>query len=520
MKMEEPALIAKSEKFLESIKIRKINPDDLIDPKGFIETYTYLRSNLRKLQKIKKRMELKGFKTPYRSMAIYGPPLKGDLKAEDLHDIRRQTQYFRMKASLKKNILDRVNSAIASHRIALGHLEEHGALTCEMCRRTFKLGELSEDELRECECGSTLQVKFEDGNIKRLEIIPYLPLSGDYMVKISQLTPWARESFKEIIRLLKNEKSGTITSATMIIKVQESGRWVRKRMTIEDIDHIDYEKKLKQEYGPHARIEFIQFHRRKSTIINDRHVRTALALGYSGFIQDFLAKIEDEILKKRLKKPHIVKRYDEIREEAEKYSPTFVREGKELEEIRKRRLEDLLIQEGLADENGNLKPDLKSDLELREKIMNIFSRTPITLILWDIACYYLTTSYDRRSKYAGPFPGLGPVLDRKQVKTFDKMDKEAVKLLKEYGEKIFYIKNLQKLLLKKFEIEEKIKGLHMKINPRAFGAALINLESGIDEKTCANIFSVTLEELKRERENIKALRKPTDKARLFMEMIK
>jgi len=96
--MEEPALIAKSERFLESIKTHKINLDNLIDPKGFVETYAYLRSNLMKLQKIKKRMELKGFKTPYRSVAIYGPPLKGELKAEDLHDIRRQAQYFRMKA--------------------------------------------------------------------------------------------------------------------------------------------------------------------------------------------------------------------------------------------------------------------------------------------------------------------------------------------------------------------------------------------------------------------------------------
>ncbi|MDI6881764.1 MAG: DUF530 domain-containing protein [Methanothermobacter sp.] len=519
--MEEPALIAKSERFLESIKSHRINPDDLIDPKGFIRTYSYLRSNLRKLQKIKKRMELKGFKTPYRSVAIYGPPLKGELKAEDLHDIRRQTQYFRMKASLKKNILDRVNSAIASHKIALGHLEEHATLTCERCKKTFRLGELPEDKLRECECGSTLQVKFEEGNIKRPQIIPYLPLSGDYMVKISQLTPWARESFKEIIRLLKDEKSGTITSATMIVKVPKSGRWIRKRMTIEDIDHIDYEKKIKQEYGPHARIEFIQFHRRKSTIINDRHIRTALALAYSGFIQDFIVNREDEILQKRLKKPQLVKRYDEIQEEAREYSPPFIREGKELEEIRKRRLEDLLIQEGLADENGNLKPDLKSDLELREKIVkNIFSRTPTTLILWDITCYYLTTSYDRRSKYAGPFPGLGPVLDLRQAKIFNRMDREAVKLLREYGEKIFYIKNPQKLLLKKFEIEEKTKGLHMKINQRAFGAALINLESDIDEKTCASIFSVTLDELKKEKENIKTLRKPADKARLFMEMIK
>jgi len=125
--MEEPALIAKSEKFLETIKTKKINIDDIIKPENFMKTYLYLRSNLRMLQKMKEKMELKGFKSPYRSMAVYGPPLK-EMKVEDLHDIRRQTQYFRMRASIRKNILDRVNSAISSHKIALGHLSQMGGM--------------------------------------------------------------------------------------------------------------------------------------------------------------------------------------------------------------------------------------------------------------------------------------------------------------------------------------------------------------------------------------------------------
>jgi len=521
--MEEPALIAKSEKFLETIKARKINIDDIIKPENFIKTYLYFRSNLEMLQRMKEKMELKGFKSPYRSVAIYGPPLK-EMKVEDLHDIRRQTQYFRMRASIRKNILDRVNSAISSHKIALGHLEEYSFLICERCDKSFRINELSEFDLEnfKCKCGSKFELKFDKGTVKRLEIIPYLPLSGDYMVKISQLSLWARESFKEIIGLLKNERSGVITSATMIVKILESGRWIRKRITIENIDNIDYEKKMKDEYGPHARIEFIQFHRKKSTIINDRHIRTALALGYCGFAQDFIARIEDDIFNKRLKNPQKVKEYDKILKEARRYSPPFIRESKELEEIREKRLKDLLIQEGLADKNGNLKPELKSDLELRDCIIkNIFSKIPVTLILWDITCYYLTTSYDRRSKYAGPFPGLGPVLDRRQAETFNRIDKEAIRLLKEYGEKIFYIKNPQRLLLKKFEIEERIKGLHMKVDPRAFGAALVSLESDISNERCASVFSVTLDQLKREKENIKTLDRPsTDKARLFMEMIK
>ncbi len=75
-------------------------------------------------------MEIKGYKTPYRSLMKYGRAPKSEMKVDDIYDVNKHTQYFRMNAAAKKNILDRVKSAIASHKIAIGHLEEFAILSC------------------------------------------------------------------------------------------------------------------------------------------------------------------------------------------------------------------------------------------------------------------------------------------------------------------------------------------------------------------------------------------------------
>ncbi len=61
----------------------------------------------------------------------------------------------------------------------------------------------------------------------------------------------------------------------------------------------------------------------------------------------------------------------------------------------------------------------------------------------------------------------------------------------------------------------------MKTNPVAFGAAIVNLESELSMKACSEIFSVNIEDIELEKENIKTMGKPkTKKAQKFMEMIK
>lgn len=179
--MNESGLIARSERFLESIKDRRISDDDLKSPEALLNLYIYLRGNLEELQDLKEAMELRGFKYPFRSISGYSTHQSPEI-AEDIHDIKRHAQYFRMKASVKKNLLDRVNSAISSHRIALGNIEEYVFLKCHECSRTLRLGEVELHDPEgsvECPCGSdSLKVRFNERALCRPEIIPHLPSQG------------------------------------------------------------------------------------------------------------------------------------------------------------------------------------------------------------------------------------------------------------------------------------------------------------------------------------------------------
>ena len=54
-------------------------------------------------------------------------------------------------------------------------------------------------------------------------------------------------------------------------------------------------------------------------------------------------------------------------------------------------------------------------------------------------------------------------------------------------EKIEYIPNIKDLLTKKFEMENKMKGLHVKTNPNAAGAALLNTTGKIPIDAAADL---------------------------------
>ena len=122
--MNESVLIGNAEKFLDGIRHNWIKAEEINDFQSFIDIYMYLKNNLEELFELRDTMEIKGYKTPYRSLMKYGRTPKSEMKVEDMYDVNKHTQYFRMNAAAKKNILDWVKSAIASHKIALGHLEE------------------------------------------------------------------------------------------------------------------------------------------------------------------------------------------------------------------------------------------------------------------------------------------------------------------------------------------------------------------------------------------------------------
>lgn len=522
--MNESVLIARAEKFLDKIKRQRIQVDKIRDYESFITIYHYLKENIDDLYELRDTMEIKGYKAPYSSLIRTSRSSITELKAEEVHDVSRQTQYFRMKAAAKKNILDRVKSSIASHKIAIGHLEEFATITCNVCKKKFKRHEIEFVESGKCSCGTTdLKLEKNEQGVYRLDALKYLPLSGEYMVRISDLPPFGREAFRNIVRILKHEKRGIVKTVSLVVKVFEEGRWIRKRVNIDAEDGVNYEKEIRNEYGSNARIEFMQFHRKKPAIINDKHVQTALSIAYVKSAGEIADRILESVLNDILINKEKVNIYDNALKTATEIAESITVDIEDRAEMRDDKLNEILKENNLMDNNGIMDKELEKDIQTRKEIeRKLFVEMPRIFILWDIVKYYLTTSYDRRSKYSGPFPNLRPNLDTNQMKAFEDFDKQVVGILKEYtDEKIEYIPEIREVVVKKFDIENKIKGLHVKSNPHAVGAAILNTTGKIPIEDVANLFSVSISRVQKEKEKIETFGKPTSKrAKQFLELIK
>ncbi len=520
--MNESVLIGRAEKFLGNIRRKTVNADTIRDLDSFMNIYTYLKDNLYELQEFRDTMEIKGYKAPYRSLMKFGNVSSVEMKVEDLHDITRHTQHFRMKAALKKNILDRVKSSIAAHKIAVGHLEEFATIKCHNCNNDYTGHELADLTSRKCICDSMdLELKINQQGVYRLEIIKYLPLSGEYMVKMSELSSRGREAFRKMVRILKQERRGIVKTVSMVVKVFENGRWVRKRVNLDCSDQLNYEREIRKKYGSNARIEFLQFHRKKPSIINDKHVQNALALGYVKFAEEKAEDILPLILDKNLRNVVKLKKYDDILKIARNTSKRMGEDVQDQKTLEEELIVEKLVKEGLISK-GLMDKELQEDIGLRKKIeMKLLVDAPRVLILWDLIKYYLSTSYDRRSKSSGPFPNLRPVLDKNQINTFTDFPISLVKCLKEYyREKIEYIPQMNELLNRKYELERKLKGLHLKLNPSAVGAVILLDTGKLSLKDSSYIFSVSVDEVRNEKDKIETFQKPVaSKAQKFLKMI-
>ncbi|RBQ24333.1 hypothetical protein ALNOE001_02550 [Candidatus Methanobinarius endosymbioticus] len=557
--MDESILISNTEKFLNEIQKEHINLESIYKFKVFKSAYCKLTDRLNKLQEMKEDMDSKGYTAPYRSLNKYGSNVPGDIAFEELNEVNRHGQYFRMKATAKKNILNRVKSANDAHKIAIGHLEEYGVFKCESCSKSYKpstyMGLSKQEQLKdknhteknddntsnkqekfkydqnysenskeECSCG-TNEFKFEINKtgVYRLEIIPYLPLSGNYMVLMSEMTSWGREALKKILNLLKQERKGVVKTVSAVIRFKENKRWIKKRVTL-DSEYVDcYEEEIRKQYGKNVRIEFLQFHRTKPTIINDKHARMALAIGYSKYAENIVQNNKEAILKDKTSNIYKLAKYDEIVRDVKLQRPKFIVEEDSLEEWQRFEVENRLKTVGLMSKRENLDPQLLQDMKKRKTVeKNLFSEVGPTLIIWDIFKYYLTTSYDRRKRYGGPFPYLRSDIDRKQRKIFENMNKEVVKILKiNESEKIIELQNMDLLLNKKFNLERKIKGSHIQIDYVAMGAAIISSNCNISVSLSSKAFNVTEKSVEKEIKNINTFKNPkTNKSKKFLEMIK
>ena len=449
--MEESALVAKAEKYLKEISNDSISLDNIDEFENFKRLYYKLDDRLNNLQELKESMDAQGYTTPFTSLNKYGTKAIAEVSLEEMSENSRHNQMFRMKANAKKNVLDRVKSAIDAHKIAIGHLEQCGYLKCDSCYKKYSL---SEFRLKgeKCSCShENFSFKINRDATYRLEIIPYLPLSGNYLVLMSELSGYGRNSFKKVLNILKQERKGLVKTISLVIRFRdENGRWIRKNVTLDSEFITNYEEEVRNRYGKDVRIEVLRFHRTKPAIIDDKYVRNALAISYVKYSEDIISSIKDSILKRKLSDFKRINKYDAIRYKYENEIPGFIEEYDigELESWRQSKITEEFEKLHFIDKFGNYNRSLKRDLKIRENIeKTIFENMAPTLMMWDIFRYYLTTSHNNRKISNGPFPYIRAELDRQQRKVFQTTFKKVIKVLNEFTDlKIISIPDMDLIL--------------------------------------------------------------------------
>lgn len=524
--MSESALVNKAENYLKTILNDPINLENIEDFEYFKDLYFKLDDRLNILQKLKEDMDAQGYTTPFTSLNKYGSKSVADIDVEEMGETSRHNKIFRMKANAKKNILDRVKSAIDSHKIAIGNLEQFGYVKCDSCYKKYSMSEYKQMEGK-CDCGSlNFSFKIKKDATHRIDIIPYLPLSGNYMVLRNQLSEFGRESFKQVLNILKQERRGVVKTITLVIRFKDkNNRLVRKNITLDSEYVNNYEEEVRRIYGKNVRIEALRFHRTKPAIINDKHARTALALGYVRYGEQIIGDIKDEILKRELSDFKRINKYDEIIAEYENNTPDFIEEY-DLEAVdrwRDSQIKENFKRLGFYDRYGNINRSLSRDLKKRENIYkNILRNIASTLIIWDIFKYFLTTSNNSRRIDISPFPYIRVELDREQRKVFQTTHRKVIETLNTYTDiKIIPVCGMDLLLYDKFKFEKQIKSSNIKFNHVALGAALIHKNSDIELESISNAFNINESKVKKEIKNIDNIKNPkSDKSKKFLDMIK
>lgn len=526
IKMPESVLVNKAENYLKVISNDSVSVENIDDFENFKNLYFKLDDRLTTLLKFKDDMDAQGYTTPFTSLSKYGTKASGDVAMDEIGETSRHNQIFRMKANAKKNILDRVKSAIDSHKIAIGNLEQYGYVKCNSCYKKYSMNEYKQMN-GQCSCGSkgfTFKIRREATH--RVEIIPYLPLSGNYMVIRSELSPNGRESLKQVLNILKQERKGVVKTISLVVRFRDKNkRLIRKNITLDSEYVNNYEEEIRKRYGRDVRIEALRFHRTKPAIIDDKHARNALALAYVKYGEEIATDIKDEILKRKLTDFKRINKYDEIIAQYENQTPDFIDQYDldAIEEWRKTQIKNDCKKLGYIDRSGNISRSLRRDLKVRENIYkNTLKNIASTLIIWDIFRYYLTTSNNSRKIDIGPFPYIRVELDREQRKVFQTCYEKVITTLNDYTDiKIIPVHEMDLLLYEKFKFEKEIRNSNIKFNHVALGAALINQNSGIEIKDIGNAFNINESRIKKEIKNIDNIKNPkSDKSKKFLDLIK
>ena len=264
---------------------------------------------------------------------------------------------------------------------------------------------------------------------------------------------------------------------------------------------------------------------RISGIIDDKHGRTALALGYVRYAENIIKNIRDDIFKRELSDFKRINSYDELIHKYNNHTPNFIDsfDIAEIENWRENKIKEELKKLRYLNRHDELNRSLKRDLKTRETIeRTIFENIAPSLISWDIFRYYLTTSVSNRKLTTGPFPYIRVELDRQQRKVFAQNFPKVIDILKQFSDiKIIDVEQKDLILYEKFKFEKLMKNSNIKVNHPALGAAQLHLNSGIDLEIISNAFNVNESKIKKEIKHIENIKNPkTDRSKKFLDLIK
>lgn len=515
--MIETPLLSRVVEFLDGISLElKIDLSRLKTEKRYFEAvYLKLINNLKELKKLKDEMEQKGFDSPYFALGMsrYGsPPGKQSYRREDVEDQRdvaRHKMFFRTDASFKKGSFERAKSAIASHNIAVGHLEEFVSFDCRcgvITKGKEATGSIEEKGTFVCpKCASEPKLRENETGIYRIEILPYLTFGGGFTDEISKFTPTERMAYRELIEVLREKKKGRIKSATVTFRAQENGRWITKREQVE-IDKgskLDYEGILKQKYG-RIIIEHIRYHHERSILVSGRYNRQALTIAYTKIFKEKSEEILNFLLEQRVDIEKL-KEYERLRKKIElrmygTLPSTFSIDARITEERMElmEELDEELKKAGLMDKRENLIPELEEAINYRRQVRKeTLIRIPKALFAWDIFKFLLIKPY-RERRYASIFPGLQPVPEKEQLE-------KALEILKEeyilsairrfIDSSVISVDNAHDVVFKKFELEDILQDYLKVTSSRAVGGIALYLSSNLNLETSADVVSAEVAEL-------------------------
>jgi Zn-finger domain-containing protein len=480
--------------------------------------YLELEENLEEMKKLKDEMEQRGFDSPYFAIGMgrYGASMsKSSYRREDVddqRDVARHKMFFRANASLKKGTFERTKCAIATHNIVIGHIEEFASILCE-CGRVLRGKEVAKiiKEKGKFACSKCKSKKGElkenNQGVFRMELLPHLPYGGEFILEISKFSPSERLAYRELIETLREKKKGRMKSATVTFKIPRKGKWKTKKeqVIVKKGLKLDYESILREKYGRIV-IEHIRYHHERSILVSGRYNRQALAIAYTKILKENREKILDFLLEcavdvKKLKK------YETLRESMESkmyggvVAPSVSIDMRITEEQRElmAEFEDELKEAKLMDERGDLLPELETAIEYRQKIRKeMLVKIPKALFAWDIFKFLLIKPY-RERRYASIFPGLQPIPESEQLESSLLIlnEENIIKAIERFIDgAVISIENPHIIVFKKFEIEHILQDYLKVTSSRAVGGIALYICSDLELKTCAEVTSSDIEELK------------------------